>query len=161
MIEPGAGRAKHLGQRILSSLAIAAVFLLLSVSRLRRGHDPARRDDGNGFRRLCLGVCGRCKTIRTPYPVRRRDTIRVAAGEYDELVRIDLDGITVEGSGASTHHRDRACACGRHRNHIPRLRFGFGPCGRSASGAAPRASSRREDASPSNLICSWRRRASV
>jgi hypothetical protein len=103
MIEPGAGRAKHLGHRILAPLAIAAVVLLLGVTPASaavttRYVEAAGADSGD-----CASASAPCKTIT--YALTQSvagDTIHVAAGEYDEVVRIDLDGITIEGSGAST-----------------------------------------------------------
>ena len=102
MIELGAGRPMHLGHRILPPLAIAAVFLLLGVTpasaATTRHVETTGADSGD-----CASASAPCKTIT--YALTQSvagDTISVAAGEYDELVRIDLNGITIEGSGAST-----------------------------------------------------------
>jgi hypothetical protein len=103
MIEPGAGRARHPGHRIPTPLAIAAAFLLLSVTPASAAATIRHVGMTGADLGDCASAAAPCKTIS--YALTQSvagDTIRVAAGEYDELIRIDLDGITIEGSGAST-----------------------------------------------------------
>jgi hypothetical protein len=101
-----------MGQVILTTLAMAAVFLSLGATSAYaaatvRHVATTGTDSGD-----CASASAPCRTIN--YALTQSvagDTILVAGGEYAEGLLIILDGITIEGSGASTTTVNGPASC--------------------------------------------------
>jgi hypothetical protein len=112
MIQSGPSRATKVGRLILTPLAVAVVLLLSGVTpapaaATQRHIATTGADSGD-----CASASAPCRTVT--YALTQSiagDTILVAAGEYAEVVLIRLDGITIEGSGASTTTVNGLASC--------------------------------------------------